>query len=47
MTYWEIRNKKKVEELMIQPDGVKRKLDGVVDTWKELCGMLDGELTHE
>ena len=37
---------KKVEEAMIPPDGVKQKLDGVVDnvlTWRG----LDGELTEE
>ena len=31
---------KEVEEFMITPDGVERKLDGVVDK------VLDGEFTH-
>ena len=39
---------KKVEEL-IPPDGVKRKLDGVVDSVPpdKGCEVLDGGLTHE
>ena len=34
---------------MIRPDGVKRKLDGVVDSVPpdKGCGVLNGELTHE
>ena len=34
---------------MIPPDGVKRKLDGVVDSVPphKDCEVLDGELTHE
>ena len=39
---------KEVEELMIPPDGVKRKLDGVVDSVPpdKDCQVLDGQLTH-
>ena len=34
---------------MIPPDGVKRKLDGVIDSIlsDKGCEVLDGELTHE
>ena len=40
---------KEVEELMIQPDSVKRKLDGVIDSVPpgKGCEVLDRELTHE
>ena len=40
---------KEVEELMIPPDGVKRKLDRVVNSvpLDKGCEVLDGELTHE
>ena len=40
---------KDVEELMIPPDGVKQKRDGVVDGVPpdKSCEALDGELTHE
>ena len=40
---------KEVEELMIPPDIVKWKLDGVVDSVPpdKACQVLDGELTHE
>ena len=40
---------KKLEEVMTPPDGVKRKLDGVVDniTPDEGYELLDGELTEE
>ena len=38
-----------VEEFMIQPDGVKLKLDGVVDRVPpdKGCEVRDGELTHK
>ena len=37
---------KEVEELMISPDGVKRKLDGVIDCVPpdKGCEVLDGDL---
>ena len=40
---------KEVEELMIPPDGVKQKLDGVVDSVPPHngCEVLDGELIHK
>ena len=40
---------KKLEEVVIPPDGVKRKLDGVVDNIPPDEGyeVLDGELTEE
>ena len=40
---------KKLEEVMIPPDGVKRKLDGVVDNVSPDEGyeVLDGKLTEE
>ena len=40
---------KEVEEFMIPLDGVKGKLDGVVDSVppEKGCKVLDGELTHE
>ena len=40
---------KEIGELMIPPDIVKRKLDGVVDSVPsdKGCEVLDGELTHE
>ena len=40
---------KQVEELMIPPDAVKQKLDGVVDSVPSVKGseVIDGELTHE
>ena len=40
---------KDLEEVMIPPDGVKRKLDGVVDSVPpdEGCEVLDGEVTDE
>ena len=50
MTYREIRNNpKRVKDLMIPPDGVERKLLGVVDSVPpdEGCEMLGEELTHE
>ena len=50
MTYREIQTTlKEVEELMIPPDGVEQKLDGVVDSVPpgKGCKVLDGELTHE
>ena len=39
---------KEVEELMIPPDGVTGKLDGVVDSVPPVkgCEVLAGELTH-
>ena len=39
---------KAIEELVIPPDGAKRKLDGVVesDPPDKSCEVLDGELTH-
>ena len=39
---------KEVEELMIPPDGVKRQLEGVVDSvpLDKGCEVLDGELHH-
>ena len=42
-------NLKEVEELMIPADGVKQKLDGVVDSVPpdKGCEVLDGELTNE
>ena len=44
MTYRKVATTlKEVEELMMPPDGVKWKLDGVVDSEE----VLDGELTHE
>ena len=41
--------RKEVEELMLPPDCLERKLDGVVDivTPGKGCEVLDGELTHE
>ena len=38
-----------LEEFMIIPDGVKRKMDGVVDSVSpdKGCEVLDGELTHK
>ena len=50
MTYWENHNNPKGNrELMIPPDIVKWKLDGVVDSVPpdKACQVLDGELTHE
>ena len=40
---------KGVKDLMIPPDGVKRRLDGVVDSVQpdKGCEVLHGELTHE
>ena len=40
---------KEAEQLMIPPDIVKRKLDGVVDSVPpdKGCEVLDGELTHQ
>ena len=40
---------KEIEELIFPPDGVKRKLDGVVDCVPpdKGCEALDGELAHE
>ena len=40
---------KEEEELMIPPDGVKQKLDRVVDSVPpdKGCEVLDGEVTHE
>ena len=40
---------KEVEELMIPPDGVNRKLDAMVDSVPpdKGCEVLDGELTHD
>ena len=40
---------KKVEELMIPQDGVKRKLNEAVDSVPsdKGCEVLNGELTHE
>ena len=40
---------KELKELMIPPDGVKQKLDGVVDSVPpdKGCEVLDGELTYE
>ena len=40
---------KEVEELVIPPESVKRKLEGVVDSVPpdKGCGVLDGELTYE
>ena len=40
---------KETEELMILQDGVKRTLDGVVDSVPpdKGCEVFDGELTHE
>ena len=39
---------KDVGELMIPPDGVRKKLDGVVDSVSSYrgCEVLDGELTQ-
>ena len=39
----------RVEELMIPPDDVTRKLDGVVNSvpFDKGCEVLDGELTYE
>ena len=44
MTY-QATTLKEVEELMISPDGVKRKLNGVVDSVPRYkgCEVLDGE----
>ena len=50
MTYREYRNSpERRDELMIPPDGVKRKLDGVLDSVPPNmgCEVLDGKLTHE
>ena len=50
MTYREYRNNpERRDELIIPPDGVKRKLDGVVDSVppNKGCEVLYGELTHE
>ena len=50
MTYREIAaTLKEVEEVMIPPGGVKRKLDGLVDSVPphKGCEMLDGEVTDE
>ena len=49
MTYRKATTLKEVEELMIPPDGGKRKLDGAVDSVPphKGCEELDGELTHE
>ena len=50
MAYREIATTlKEVEILMILPDCVKRKLDGVVDSipLDKGCEVLDGKLTHE
>ena len=50
MTYQEIATALKgVEELMIPPDGFKRKLDGVIDSVPPDKGyeVLDGELINE
>ena len=40
---------KEVKELMMPPNGAKRKLDGVVDSVPpdKGCEVFDGELTHE
>ena len=40
---------KEVEELMIPPDGVKGKLNGMLGCVPpdKRCELLDGELTHE
>ena len=40
---------KEVEELVIPPDCIKRKLGGVVDFVppEKGCEVLDGQLTHE
>ena len=40
---------KEIEELIIPPDGVNRKLVGVVDSVPsdKGCEVLDGELTHD
>ena len=40
---------KEVNKLMIPPDGVKRKLDGVSDSVPSAkgCKVLDEKLTHE
>ena len=39
---------KEVEELMVPPDGVKRKLGGVIDSVPpdKGCEVHDGELTY-
>ena len=40
---------KEAEEMMIPPDSVEQKFDGVVDVVPAVmgCEVLDGELTHE
>ena len=40
---------KEIEELMIPPDGIEWKLDGVVDSVPpdKGCRLLDGDLTRE
>ena len=50
MTYREnAATTKEAEGLMIPPDAVKRKLNGVVDSVppEKGCEVLDGELTHK
>jgi len=50
MTYPKIaKTLMEVEELMIPPDGVMRKLDGVVESAPsdKGCEVLDGKMTHE
>ena len=50
MTYHKNHNNlEEVKELVIPPDGVKRKLDGLVDSvpLDKGCEVLDGELTRE
>ena len=47
--YWgNPKNPQGAEEMMIPTDGVKWKLDGVVDSLSpdKGCEQLDGELTH-
>ena len=50
MTYRENRNNpERSRRVMIPPDGIKRILDGVVESVPpdKGCEVLDGELTHE
>ena len=50
MTYLEIATTlKEVGEVMTPPDGVKGKLDGIIDSipTDKACEVLDGEVTDE
>ena len=49
MTYWESCTLNEIRELMVPPDGVKWKLDGMVDSVPpdKGCQVLDRDLSFE